>query len=216
MRRKKIKDIWRFLYTQKMRKKLIDDKFVIVSSNCIGGCLLHDLGMPLDTPTVNITIPEFCTFCENLERYINLEPKEGEIHQNGYPTAKLGGDIGLKEITINCVHYESFSDFREAWLRRSGRMQQRIKEGYKIILFASDAQLKENDAINRFHNLPYNKICFTSCISLYPEFVIVPRFIGQQNVGDISAYATMLKQARIFEKAIDCTQVINHMLDCST
>ena len=40
-----IKKVWRAPLCRTMRKRLKNKNFVILSSNCVGGTLLHDLGL---------------------------------------------------------------------------------------------------------------------------------------------------------------------------
>ena len=61
------KNIWRCPLKKRLRKRLSNRNFVLISSNCVGGCLLHDLGEEFCTPTINLDIPEFISFCESLE-----------------------------------------------------------------------------------------------------------------------------------------------------
>lgn len=62
--KQKMIKMWRTPLCYYMKKKLRNDNFVILSSNCIGGCLLHDLGLEFTTPTINLTITNFVEFCE--------------------------------------------------------------------------------------------------------------------------------------------------------
>ena len=53
-----------------MRKRLKNHSFSLISSNCIGGILYHDVGEQFRTPTINLIIPQFVTFAENLRYYL--------------------------------------------------------------------------------------------------------------------------------------------------
>ena len=47
----------------------------IISNNCAGGAIMHELGMEFRTPTINLQIlPEqFPKFCKNLSYYLTSE-----------------------------------------------------------------------------------------------------------------------------------------------
>lgn len=73
---KKIKDviktIWRFPFQRLYRLKLSNQRFSLISCNCIGGALSNDLGQQFRSPTVNLIIPEYLKFAGNLKYYLNI------------------------------------------------------------------------------------------------------------------------------------------------
>ena len=48
---------------------MIDRNVTILSMNCTGGILYHELGLPFLSPTINLYIQaeDFIRFCERLE-----------------------------------------------------------------------------------------------------------------------------------------------------
>lgn len=56
-------------------------------------------------------MPDFVKFCNNIEYYLKVEPTE--LKQNAdtisYPQANLD------DLIINCVHYNSFNEFKKVW-----------------------------------------------------------------------------------------------------
>ncbi len=196
------KNIWRYPLKRRLRRRLSNHDFVLISSNCIGGCLLHDIGEEFCTPTINLDIPEFVSFCEELEYYLNKTPELYSLEN--FPVFKIEG------ITIRGIHYKSEEEFLNAWKRRTVRCIEKIKNGAEIIIIATDKQLKETNAKERFLNLPYKKVCFTSNKewAQYKEFVYTPEFKGQENVGDLTKF-TGLIGLRIFEKHFDCISFLN-------
>lgn len=197
-----IKSLWRFPLKRRMRKQLRNRNFVLISSNCIGGCLLHDLGEPFNTPTINVAIPNFVSFCERLLEYLGKEPQV--IDGENYPILKLDN------VFVHGIHYHSKTEFLEAWTRRNSRFLQKVKQGAEIVIMAADAQLRENNARQRFLALPYKKICFTTNLEWVDgkEFIFVPEFKGQKTVGDLTKYKGFLGK-RIFERHFDCVKFLN-------
>ncbi len=197
-----IKKLWRAPFVKSMRRKLNNDNFIILSSNCVGGCLLHDLGKQFNTPTINLTIPKFISFVERLEHYLSIKPLF--VKMDKYPIFKID------DIIINGVHYKSDYEFLSSWDRRTNRLLDDLKSGKEIFIMATDAQLHEKDAVNRFLRLPYKKVCFTSKKELLKnkEFIYVPEFDGQENVGDLTKF-TGIKGKRIFQKYFDCVGFLN-------
>lgn len=62
------------------RERLTNHDFTIFSQNCIGGVILHELGLRFDTPTVNLwfSAPDFIRFLERPQHYASCEVKELE------------------------------------------------------------------------------------------------------------------------------------------
>lgn len=44
------------LFRNRQRKRLKNKQFTLLTGNCIGGYLYHQLGLPFSTPTVNMMI----------------------------------------------------------------------------------------------------------------------------------------------------------------
>lgn len=63
------------VYCVRRRCHLRNTDFTIISSNCIGGVIYHDLGLRFQTPTVNLTIgmPDMVKLAGNLKWYMNQE-----------------------------------------------------------------------------------------------------------------------------------------------
>lgn len=190
-----VKEIWRKPFTYSMRKKLRIKNARIISSMCVGGILYHDLGLQFLSPTINMIIPKFVDFCEELEETL-LKPIEFLCYdsKNEYPIAKIDDYI------IHGMHYKNFGELKEQWERRCRRFFSSTEE---IVLMATDAQVKMKD-IDKFHQLPFRKVCFTSKSDIpYEEFVYIPDFEGETEVGDILRYKNIWG-TRMFEKYFDC------------
>ena len=197
-----IKKVWRAPLCRTMRKRLKNKNFVILSSNCVGGTLLHDLGLRFDTPTVNLTIPQFAYFCENWKDYFALTPVLKAQTERPYPVFLLG------DIEIFGVHYSSEQEFLEKWETRKNRFLQRVEEGAEIILFACDAQVKGSAEVERFLKLPYRKVLFSSKKYDFDECVWMSQYEGKDMVGDVNRYADVWGH-REYEKSFDCVTFLN-------
>lgn len=106
---------WR-IYKCKRSKTLKNRDFTIITSNCVGTMIYHDLNMPFFSPTINLTIGmnDFVRFAENLGWYMEKELVElkGEY---GYPIGML------EDVRINFLHYESFEEAALKWeVRKKG------------------------------------------------------------------------------------------------
>lgn len=71
--------IWKYNHKKLCRKnqnKLKNHDVSIISMNCTGGILSHDLGLQFKSPTVNLFFraEDFIKFCENIEHYFEKLP----------------------------------------------------------------------------------------------------------------------------------------------
>lgn len=116
--------------------------------------MLHDIHKPFNTPTINTIIDDldFIKLCKTPHKYFNIEPTFAGESKWGFPLANVG------DILINCVHYKTFDEFKQIWLRRAKRFLE--NDHQEIIVIATDSQLKTAEAIHEFCILPYRKICF--------------------------------------------------------
>lgn len=199
----KIKDIWRFPYKKVLSSKLLNENFSIISANCIGGVLCHDLFQEFRSPTVNLLILDFLKFCENLEYYLAQEPRIPKKikNKNNWP------EIYLDDIVILGVHYNSCIELKEKWENRAKRVNYK-----EIFIIGTDNFVKKGD-LKRFDELKYPKILFTSSAAKEYEWQIyLPEFEGQTEMGDALRYVNIFG-TRIFEKHFDCVEWLNENIN---
>ncbi|CDM69222.1 hypothetical protein CM240_2064 [Clostridium bornimense] len=135
------------------KEKLINKDFTILSSNCNGGFIMHDLGVRFNTPTINLFFlpKDFIKFVKDFDKYINLELIEVEDCKETYPVGKI------EDIKIYFQHYHTFKEAKEKWDERKRRIN---KENLFIMATDRDG-CTEND-IREFDRIPYkNKVIFT-------------------------------------------------------
>lgn len=65
----------REVYLKGRREVLKNKSFTLISNNCNGCFILHDLGVKFNTPTVNLYfgMEDFIKFLERLDYYLALE-----------------------------------------------------------------------------------------------------------------------------------------------
>lgn len=104
----------------------------IVSNNCSGGAIMHELEMEFRTPTINLQIlpEEYPRFCKYFRDYMSVPLIEYvdpcERHRK-YLTKMFGGvpkmPFGLVEDVIVCFqHYDSFYNAKKKWDERRNRI----------------------------------------------------------------------------------------------
>ena len=177
-------------------KRLENNNFSIISSNCIGGLIYHDLGLKFLSPTINLYFEpkDFIKFCMNIKIYTKKEPTEYINNKYNYPTAKID------DILIHCVHYKSFNDFLVKWNER----KQRINfENIFFIMTDRDGCTYED--IENFDGLSYkNKLIFVSKeMNQIKSAVFLPQFTekikGESKLKVLTNWKSFLSTKRILD-----------------
>lgn len=168
-------EIFTSLRRKKARKRLVNKDFSIISSNCTGGIIYHELGHNFLSPTINLLISskDFVRFALNLEDYL----KEDLVFFDGdenCPTARLG------DIVIKFVHYENEQIAREKWNQR----KQRINWNNLYFILNDRDGITYEDIVRLKNVKCKNMVIFTShryedC----PNTFLMPEFEGQKEVG---------------------------------
>lgn len=166
-----------------MRERLLTDDVSIISANCIGGIISHDLGLQFRSPTVNLFIPaeNFIRFCENLPYYMSIETMkectDPAITNNAdYPVVYLG------DILLFLVHYSSVEDAQYKWNQRKKRINWN-----NIVIIATDRDGMTDALKDRFEKLPYRKVMFTHLPDeKHPSCFYMPGYEKEPCVGIVT------------------------------
>lgn len=179
--------IWRInkrLRDKKRRKAYVNRDVSIISMNCTGGILYHDLGLQFLSPTVNMYFKaeDFIKFCENIDKYLAIDEMipctdSGIVGDRTYPVAYLG------DLVLYLVHYKSVEEAQQKWNARKQRIN---KE--KIVIIDNDREGMTSDLMDRFERLPYKKVMFTHLPEPYRgfEFHYIPGYEMEDCVGIIT------------------------------
>lgn len=144
--------ISRHFYSLRLRKKFHNPTLSVFSANCIGACMLHDLGAAFNSPFVNLCLyaEDYIKFLKDPQKYLALEFEEIE-RQFDYPMARLG------DLTFRFVHYSSFEQAVADFKRRVPR----INYDNLFVMFA-ERDGCTYELLKEFDSLPYaHKIVFT-------------------------------------------------------
>lgn len=155
----------------------------ILSMNCIGGVLAHDLGIRFNSPTVNLYFRagDFIRFCENPAYYLSLDQMtpcmDPEITgERNYPVACLD------DLVLFLVHYDSLEEANRKWQER----KMRINWDNTVIL-ATDRDGMTEELKDRFERLPYRKVMFTNKPDPdHPHCVYIPGYENEKTLGLIT------------------------------
>lgn len=161
----------RFFY----RRRLRNTSFSLITNNCIGGIISHDLKLRFRSPTVNLffTNEDFLLFCKHLHYYLSL-PVEKVDSDMDYPVGALKGDYGT--IRLHFIHYDSFEEAKKKWEERSSRVD------YDNLYIIMEAIKSSQALLEQFDNLEFpHKVVLTdgSHPEIQSSFPIEGDFYGK-------------------------------------
>lgn len=185
----------RRLFTNRMeRRKLKNRQFSILSQNCVGCVMLHDLGQPFNSPTVNLYMssPDYIVFLERPSVFIGQQLTFVESDKR-YPKGLLYyDDDGIeKSISLYFPHDNDIEKIQNDWLRRSKRVMYD-----NLFVIATDRDGLTRDILDRFSKLPYeHKILLSS--KPYPEYPFVQYY---KEYKELDQLTSMVNIVNIFGK----------------
>lgn len=186
---------------RQMQNSVKNKCFTIISQNCIGGVLYHDLGMKFLSPTINMSFdgPDFIKFVSNIQHYVSLDLKEYITDNVKYPVGHLG------DIEIRFNHYASFEDAYEKWNVRKSRIN-----FDNILVISTDRDgMQAYDCMELFDKIPYRKIMYTA--KAYPQYSwsrACKTWKNKNQVGTMTGFVG-LKGHRFYEKYADIVEFLN-------
>lgn len=187
------------------RKRLKNKSCTIFSSNCNGGIIYHDLGIRMNSPTINLYIhpKDFIRFLNDLEYYLSLDLTKNETESMiaGFPVGNLD------DIQIYFVHYSNFCEAKNKWEERKTRVR---LDNYCAIMTERDG-CTYND-LKAFDELECKKIVFTH--KKYPEILssfLVKGFENEKEVGIMTDMRGYLGKRPLDQ--YDYVKLINSCID---
>lgn len=138
-------------------KELGGESLSILSNNCLGGLVSHDLGLRFDSPTVNLCmpLPSFVLLMEHLDEALVARVEESSDKATPYPVGILKLTAG--DILLHFMHYRCFSSAVKTWQKRSERV---VKE--RLVIIAAENVRCDDSVLLRFHSLPFPKVLLTA------------------------------------------------------
>lgn len=184
MGRKKLQRLIR-----RQRQMLTASDFSIISQNCIGGVLYHDMGMQFLSPTINTFIrePDFVKLCCDPEYYMNLPL---QMHwEEEYPVGRLD------DVEIHFMHYETCKEARESWERRKKRINYD-----KILVLATDRDGFDGQVYEQWKKVPYPKVLFTANPEFKEDAIFFPEYEKAGAVGDLISQRLFYRDNTLLRK----------------
>ncbi|HEM5503957.1 DUF1919 domain-containing protein [Streptococcus suis] len=203
--KKKYRQLLRLFLNKKNRNSIFknEEPCSIISSNCVGGVILHELGMPFNTPTINLYMEpkSYLTFVSNLQYYLKVPLEEKEVNL-GYPVGHLND-----EVTIHFLHYENFSQAKYKWEERA----KRVNFNRLYFILTDRDGLTQEDAV-RFDNLPYENKVLLAC-SDFPGIKNIhnfgPNYREGESIVDLCQYKSWFSGRRYIDD-FDYVDFINN------
>jgi uncharacterized protein (DUF1919 family) len=152
-----------------IKRRLSGRDFTIVTNNCWGAHLYQRAGVEYTTPFIGLFVDpgsylklltRFRWALEQPLEFIDTSriTRINNFRRNSglsYPIGLIGG-----EIEIQFLHYSSFSEANEKWIRRSKRVS---RDDNNLFMKFDDREGCTAEEIERFDKLPLkNKVCFVS------------------------------------------------------
>lgn len=186
-----IRNFLRKCYLKRYVTKLKNKSPCIISSNCNGACILHDLGLRFNSPFVNLWLgpKDFIKMLKSLRHYMACELRFVE-DERPYPVGMLD------DIKIYFMHYKTREEVASQWRRRVSRMNYENL----FVMFSDQNGCTDND-LKEFDNLPYeHKVVFVHkpCPDVKSAFVI-KGFENEQSVGTCSNFRRKFSLAKYYD-----------------
>lgn len=182
--RSAINKIQRIFINRRLKSRLQNHGMTVISANCVGAFILHDLNEPFNSPFVNLYLSpsDFVRYLQNIEFYQRQSLTFIES-EKPYPVAKLA------DLKVHFMHYRNSQEAQQKWLARSARMN--LDNLFIMMTDKDDAQGIAYEDLAAFDQLPFkNKVVFTR--KPYPEFksaFYIKGFEKQNQVGDLFTFS---------------------------
>lgn len=145
------------------RSKNKNKDFTLISRDCVGGVLYHQLGLKFLSPTINLflTPTDFNYFCLYLEDYLDgrLEKYKGD--EVDYPVGLLYPKKGSKcdrPVKIGFMHYETFEIATNKWNERKERINRDNIYVLNTMCYPLEIAELSSELINQWNQIKFKKV----------------------------------------------------------
>ncbi|MGN1298841.1 MAG: DUF1919 domain-containing protein [Candidatus Scatovivens sp.] len=134
---------------EKQKSIFVRKDISLISQNCIGGIIYHDMNMKFLSPTINLYFDskDFIKFVNNIDYYLSKDM----IFLN---TQIVTGII--EDIKIYFLHYSTKEEAIEKWNERKKRIINN-----KIFIIQTDRDGFDEEDFENFKNIKYPKALIT-------------------------------------------------------
>lgn len=150
------RDLRRDRINKASRDKLKNTDFSLLSSNCNGGVMCHDLGVQFRSQFVNLWMycKDFVRYLSDLDYYNSIDEITFLSHEENGHDYPVGLIDGMK---IFFVHYHSDEEAQQKWNERKKRIN---KDNLFVMMSEQNGCTMED--LEAFDQLPFeHKVVFT-------------------------------------------------------
>ena len=182
--RSAINKLQRKAINKTFQQRLTNQGMSVISANCVGAFILHDLNQPFNSPFVNLYLDpsDFVRYLQNIEFY-QAQTLQFIQTEKPYPVGLLD------DLKVHFMHYHSEQEAREKWEARSQRLD--LDNLFIMMTDKDSGKGAKYEDLKAFDNLPYqNKVVFTH--KPYPEFksaFYIKGFENKNEVGDLFTFS---------------------------
>lgn len=181
--------------------KIYNSDISVVSETCIGGCISNKLGLPFNSPFVNVRVGieknDYFELLNKLDDYMRQTPAESsktntyDRNWNGWECRIDFPRLWYDDILIHGFHFQSQKEFLDIWEKRRQRYNFQNKVVLKI--------LYDEEDLEKFIQLEYSKkIGFYSGYTDAKDVISFPNFVNSHMCDRYSySFGTFLHEGYI-------------------
>ena len=182
--RSAINKLQRKAINKTFQQQLTNQGMSVISANCVGAFILHDLNQPFNSPFVNLYLDpsDFVRYLQNITFY-QAQTLQFIQTEKPYPVGLLD------DLKVHFMHYHSEQEAKEKWEARSQRLD--FDNLFIMMTDKDSGKGAKYEDLKAFDNLPYqNKVVFTH--KPYPELksaFYIKGFENENEVGDLFTFS---------------------------
>lgn len=178
------------------RLRLKNKDVSIISCNCIGGVIYHDLHLPFLSPTINLFFEpdSFLKYVKRI-RYYNEKDLIDISGEKGYPVGKI------EDVEVHFLHYRTFEDALKCWNTRKKRINYD-----NIVVIMTDQNISSEKMFEAFEDISYPKVMLTNKHLKYEWCKYIRGFDDSKYVGNTIEY---FNKGRRYYEQFDYVKFLN-------
>ncbi len=151
----------------------------IISETCLGGSIMHSLGLPFCSPFVNVRIGiqknDYFKMIDNLDDYMSQTPSEnpacsyGDNNWNGWEGRICFPRLWYDDILIHGFHYSSQESFLKKWEERRKRYNSDNRFILKILYDQEDVEKFIRIECKKKLGFYHQKVNHDNIVSIYSD-----------------------------------------------
>ncbi|MCR4615707.1 MAG: DUF1919 domain-containing protein [Clostridiales bacterium] len=181
--------------------KIKEKDISIISNDCIGGIIYHDMGSKFLSPTINLffeTNDDYLEYLSDIAYYSSTAPIQIKREDINYPVGEIVN--GDKSVVIHFMHYNTFEDAVSKWIERGKRINY---DKLFVVWHVVNENGPTKSEIDRFNLLNFNKkllITGAHCSFNYDYICKLDIYSNNYYNGKILDYTSPVSMRRYLDK----------------